>query len=68
MPFGIGWQELLIVLVIVLVIFGASRVPEVGRALGKGIREFRSSVTGKDEETKDEPKAEEKSEATSEKS
>ena len=68
MPFGIGWQELLIVLVIVLVIFGASRVPEVGRALGKGIREFRSSVTGKDEEAKDEPKAEEKSEATSEKS
>ncbi len=68
MPFGIGWQELLIVLVIVLVIFGASRVPEVGRALGKGIREFRSSVTGKDEETVDEPKAEEKSEATSEKS
>ena len=68
MPFGIGWQELLIVLVIVLVIFGASRVPEIARSMGKGIREFRTAVTGKDEETKDEPKAEEKSEATSEKS
>ena len=69
MPFGIGWQELLIVLVIVLVIFGASRVPEIGRAMGKGIREFRTAVTGdQDEETKDEPKAEEKSEATSDKS
>ena len=69
MPFGIGWPELIIVLVLVLVIFGASRVPEVGRALGKGIREFRSSVTGgKGEETKDESPAEEASEATREKS
>ncbi|MCI0821750.1 MAG: twin-arginine translocase TatA/TatE family subunit, partial [Chloroflexi bacterium] len=54
---------------IVLVIFGASRVPEVGRAMGKGIREFRSAVTGgKDEEPKDESASEDKSEATSEKS
>ncbi len=45
MPFGLGWPELVIVLVIVLVIFGAGRVPEIGRALGKGIREFRGSVT-----------------------
>lgn len=45
MPFGLGWPELTIILVIVLVIFGASRVPEIGRALGKGIREFRGSVS-----------------------
>ncbi|MYA50861.1 MAG: twin-arginine translocase TatA/TatE family subunit [Chloroflexi bacterium] len=45
MPFGLGWPELVIILVIVLVIFGASRVPEIGRALGKGIREFRGSVS-----------------------
>lgn len=69
MPLGIGWQELLVVLAIVLVIFGASRVPEVGRAMGKGIREFRSAVTGgKDEEPPDETSSEDKSEATSEKS
>ncbi len=68
MPFGIGWPELLIVLVIVLVIFGVKRVPEIGRALGKGIREFRTSVEGKDETGKAEEKAEEKSEATSDKS
>ena len=45
MPFGLGWPELTIILVIVLVVFGASRVPEIGRALGKGIREFRGSVS-----------------------
>lgn len=45
MPFGLGWPELTIILLIVLVIFGASRVPEIGRALGKGIREFRGSVS-----------------------
>ena len=57
------------VLAIVLVIFGASRVPEVGRAMGKGIREFRSAVTGgKDDEPSDEKASEDKSEATSGKS
>ena len=56
-------------LAIVLVIFGASRVPEVGRAMGKGIREFRSAVMGgKDEAPTDETASEDKSEATSEKS
>ena len=49
MPFGLGWPELTIILVIVLVLFGAHRVPEIGRALGRGIREFRGSVS----ETKD---------------
>ncbi len=41
---GIGVPELLIVLVIVLLIFGASRLTEVGSSLGKGIREFRKAV------------------------
>ena len=49
MPFGLGWPELTIILVIVLIIFGASRVPEVGRAIGSGIREFRRTVTSDDE-------------------
>ena len=48
MPFGIGLPELTIILVIVLVIFGASRVPEVGGAIGRGIREFRKSVTSEE--------------------
>ena len=50
MPFGMGWPELTIILVIVLIIFGASRVPEVGRAIGSGIREFRRTVTSADDE------------------
>ena len=45
----IGWPQLLIVLVIVLVIFGAKRLPEVARGLGTGVREFKDSVTGKNE-------------------
>ncbi len=45
----IGWPQLVIVLVIVLVIFGARRLPEVGRSLGSGMREFKDSITGKDD-------------------
>jgi sec-independent protein translocase protein TatA len=44
---NIGPVELIIVLVIVLVLFGARRLPEVGRGLGQGMREFKDSVTGK---------------------
>ena len=51
---GVGWPELVIVLVIVLVIFGAKRLPEVGRSLGSGMREFKDSITGKSREV-DEP-------------
>ena len=57
MPFGLGWPELTIILVIVLVIFGASRVPEIGRALGKGIREFKGSVNDAKESVADKPAA-----------
>jgi sec-independent protein translocase protein TatA len=39
---SLGWQELTIVLVIVIIIFGAGRLPEIGGALGKSIKEFRS--------------------------
>ncbi len=57
MPFAdIGWQGLLVILLIVLVIFGAGRVPEIGRAMGKGIREFKTSVTGDDSSAKAEAK------------
>lgn len=54
---SIGWQELIIVLVIILVIFGPKRLPEVGRSLGKGIREFKKSTTEIQEQlTAEEPK------------
>lgn len=49
MPFSIGPMELIIVLVVVLIVFGVGRLPEVGGALGKGIREFRKSSSGEDE-------------------
>ena len=45
----LGMTELLLILVVVLLIFGASRLPGVGSALGKGIRSFKTSVTGEDE-------------------
>lgn len=46
---GLGLPELLIILLVVLLIFGASRLPGVGSALGKGIRSFKTSVTGEDD-------------------
>ncbi len=47
---SLGWQELLIVLVIIALIFGASRVADLGGALGRGIREFRTEARGDEEE------------------
>jgi sec-independent protein translocase protein TatA len=41
---GIGTQELIIILVIVLLLFGAKRIPEVARSLGHGIREFKKAT------------------------
>lgn len=46
MPFGLGPLELLIILVILVVIFGASRLGEIGGALGKTVREFRREMKG----------------------
>ena len=47
--FGIGTTELIIVLAIVVVIFGARRLPELGSGLGKSIKNFKASLSGKDE-------------------
>jgi sec-independent protein translocase protein TatA len=49
MPFGISLPELLILLIVLLLIFGAKRLPEMGRSLGKGMREFKDSVSGVEE-------------------
>jgi sec-independent protein translocase protein TatA len=48
-PGGIGMPELLIILVIILIIFGAGKLPEIGKGLGKGIRNFRKATSGTDE-------------------
>ena len=68
---NIGPLEIIIVLVIVLVIFGPKRLPDLGRSLGTSMREFKNSVTGKDDDReieapdqKPEPVVAEKSEAT----
>jgi sec-independent protein translocase protein TatA len=42
--------EIIVVLIIVLIIFGPKRLPDLGRSLGRGMREFKDSVTGKDKE------------------
>ncbi len=47
--FGIGVQELVIILVIVLIIFGAGKLPEIGSALGKGIKNFKKSMNENNE-------------------
>ena len=44
MPFGLGVGEMILVFLVVLLLFGAKRLPEIGTSLGKGIREFKSSV------------------------
>jgi sec-independent protein translocase protein TatA len=45
----VGWQEMILILVVLLLLFGAKRLPEMGRSLGSGMREFKNAVTGKDE-------------------
>ncbi|HKL49218.1 MAG TPA: twin-arginine translocase TatA/TatE family subunit, partial [Desulfuromonadales bacterium] len=42
--FGLGTQELMIILVLVLIVFGAGKLPQVGSALGKGLRNFKEGV------------------------
>jgi sec-independent protein translocase protein TatA len=51
--FGLGAQELLLILVIILVLFGAKRIPEIARGLGKSMSEFKKGVQSVDAELKD---------------
>lgn len=57
--FGLGMPELIIILIIVLVIFGASRLPQLGEGLGKAIKGFKKGISndGQDEADKKEKKA-----------
>jgi sec-independent protein translocase protein TatA len=56
MPFGIGIWEMLILLLVILLVFGPKRLPEMGRSLGKGMREFKDSVSGIGNDDEDEPR------------
>lgn len=58
--FGIGVPELVLILVIGLVLFGPGKLPLVGRALGKSIKEFKSAASGEDEEVKELPEKKKK--------
>ena len=59
---NVGPLELAIVLIIALVVFGPKRLPELGRSVGRGIREFKSSISG-DHDDDDEPEAQAKIES-----
>jgi sec-independent protein translocase protein TatA len=59
-----GPLEIVIILVIVLIIFGPKRLPDLGRSLGHGMREFKDSVTGKDKDELPEGSAEKSEPAT----
>ncbi len=54
--FGIGMQELLIILLICLLLFGAAKLPEIGKALGNTIKAFKKSMKGIGSEEEDEEK------------
>ena len=56
-PFGLGVPELLIILAVVMLIFGASRLADIGGAMGKSIREFRKASREEDDEPPAEPVA-----------
>ena len=48
-----GWSEWLLILLIILLLFGAKRLPEIAKSLGKGIREFKKALKGEDDEPSD---------------
>ncbi len=57
--FGMGWQELIIILIIVVIIFGVGKLPEIGSALGRGIKNFKKSMNDQNEITDNSSKKEE---------
>jgi sec-independent protein translocase protein TatA len=66
MPFHLGPLEIGLIVVLVLIIFGVGKLPQVGGAIGKSIKEFRKARAGEDEEDKDKGKEKEKTSTESE--
>jgi sec-independent protein translocase protein TatA len=60
---GIGWQEILLILLVVLLLFGAKRIPEIAKGLGKGISEFKKAARDAKDEIESETNAAEKKDA-----
>ncbi len=55
MPFRLGAPELIIILLIIMVVFGAAKLPQIGSALGKSIREFRREASGEADKKPESP-------------
>ncbi|MBE0597560.1 MAG: twin-arginine translocase TatA/TatE family subunit [Desulfuromonadales bacterium] len=61
--FGLGTQEMIIILVLVLIVFGAGKLPQVGSALGKGLRNFKEGVKEGDETPEEAKRLDDKKDA-----
>jgi len=53
MPFGLHWPEIILILVIVLIVFGVGKLPQIGGAVGKSINEFRKARSGETNDNKE---------------
>lgn len=60
----IGWQELIILLIIVLIVFGPGKLPDIGNAIGRGVREFRKASNDLEESIRGETKPAARSDRT----
>ncbi|NLT33386.1 MAG: twin-arginine translocase TatA/TatE family subunit [Acidobacteria bacterium] len=56
--FGLGTTELIIVLVIVILVFGVNKIPQLGKGLGEGIKNFKSAIKSVQEDPEEKPKQE----------
>jgi sec-independent protein translocase protein TatA len=50
MPGNIGWTGAVVIILVLLLVFGPKRLPEMGRSLGRGMREFKDSISGNDKD------------------